>query len=257
MRNRILLGITPLLAAAIACGRETISPSAMAPTAPALAGGRVSQPTATFYLTNDAEYLLRGDGVYLEGASSPFAGTSRYRDGECGVTSVVFALSGGSGDGTMNTGSTGRCSRRIRLTYARINADGTTTSEGWSTTSSFLNVRKLQVAATPTTASNTIAVGADSLRTFAFDDGGARCGTSGTAAIAFVPMLKDGTVTGADRVNVHRDAADLWTVSTLPDEIDAVTGQTIHHDKAYCAGNGALYHMPLRFTIRSSTPLSP
>ena len=37
--------------------------------------------------------------------------------------------------------------------------------------------------------------------------------------------------------------------------IDLATGQTIHHDKAYCKGNGKLYHMPLRVTIRSSVPL--
>ena len=45
--------------------------------------------------------------------------------------------------------------------------------------------------------------------------------------------------------------------TTTPDEIDAVTGHTIHHDKAYCKGNGKLYHIPLHFTIRSSVPLSP
>lgn len=256
MRHRILLGITAFLATALACGREGTSPSAMAPTAPALAGGKVSQPTATFYLSNDAAHLLRGDGAYLEGVSSSFAGTSRYTNGECGVSSVVYALPGGSGDATMNTGSTGRCSRRIRLTYAQINADGSTTIDGSLTTPSFLNVRKLQVAATATTASATIPVGGDSLRTFALSDDGARCGTAGTAAILFAPE-RNGVATGADFVNVHRDAADVWTVSTLPDEVDPLTGEIIHHDKAYCAGNGALYHLPLRFTIRSTTALSP
>ena len=256
MRYRFLLATTPLLAATLACGRESSSPSALAPTAPALAGGKVSRPTATFYLSNDPAYLVRGDGAYLEGASSPFAGTSRYMNDECGVTTVVYALPGGSGDATMSTGSTGRCSRRVRLAYARINADGSTTAEGSLTPSSFLNVRKLHAAASETTAGLTIEVGADSLRTFALSDDGARCGTGGTAAIAFDP-LRNGVVTGADLVNVHRDAADQWTVSTLPDEVDPLTGQITHHDKAYCAGNGALYHLPLRFTIKSATPLSP
>src|SRR5688572_3365818 len=241
MRNLFLLGITPLLAA-LACGRESATPSAMAPTSPALAGGKASPPTATFYLSNDAVYLLRGDGAaaYLEPAASPFAGSSRYRDGEACVSSVVYALAGGSGDATMNTGFTGRCSRRIRLTYARINADGTTTNEGSLTARSFLNVHKLHV-----TGGNTIPVGDDSLRAFAFSDDGARCGTGGTQAIAFVPV-RNGVPTGADMVNVHRDGLDTWTVSTLPDTI--VSGDTIHRDKAYCAGNGALYHIPLRFT---------
>ena len=217
---------------------------------------KVNPPTAMFYLSNDAKYLVRGDGGYLEGASSPFVGSSRYASGEACVSSVVYALPGGSGDATMNTGSTGKCARRIRLTYATIGANGATTIDGSLTTKSFLNVRKLHATASETTAGLTIAVGAEALRTFALSDDGARCGTGGTGAIAFDPM-RNGVPTGADMVNVRRDAADLWTVSTLPDEVDPLTGRITHHDKAYCAGNGTLYHMPLRFTIRSATPLSP
>ena len=82
------------------------------------------------------------------------------------------------------------------------------------------------------------------------------CGTGGHGAIAFVPVLNDGTVTNADLVQVHRDAADSWTVLRRSDEID-VDGHVVHHDKAYCQGNGKLYHMPLHFTIKSSAPLSP
>ena len=96
----------------------------------------------------------------------------------------------------------------------------------------------------------------DGTRTFAFDDGGVKCGTGGTAAIVFAPLTSDGTATNADLVQVHRDAADSWTVSTLPDGTD-VDGNVVHHDKAYCRGNGKLYHMPLHFTIKSSAPLSP
>ena len=69
--------------------------------------------------------------------------------------------------------------------------------------------------------------------------------------------MRDGTIAGGDHVNVHRDAADTWTISTSPDEVDAVTGRTIHHDKAFCKGNGNLYHLPLHFSIRSSVPLAP
>jgi hypothetical protein len=69
-------------------------------------------------------------------------------------------------------------------------------------------------------------------------------------------VLNDGTVTNSDYVQVHRDAADHWTVTTLPDEVD-VNGHTIHHDRAYCKGNGKLYHFPLHFTIQSSVPFSP
>ena len=150
-------------------------------------------------------YNLRGDGGYLE---TTFAGASRYLPGECGVSSTIYALPGGSGDATMGTGNNGRCTRRVRFAYAAINADGSTTSEGSITTSSFLNVRKLQVAASSTTPGSYIPIGGDAQRTFAFDDGDTKCGTGGTQAIGFAPTLSDGTLTGADLVNVHRDAAD-------------------------------------------------
>lgn len=247
--------VTSLLLVALACGESPVT--ALRPSESPLAAKPASRPNATFFLSNDAAYRVRGDGDYLEGTASPFAGASRYMDGECGVSSTIYALAGGSGDATMNTGTTGRCTRRIRLTYEIVNADGTTTADGSIVTSSFLNVRKLEVAATSTTAAEYIPIGGDAQRTFAFDDGGTKCGTPGTAAIAFDPVLNDGTVTGADLVSVHRDAADTWTVTTTPDEIDGLTGQTVHHDKAYCRGNGQLYHLPLHFSIRSSVPLAP
>jgi hypothetical protein len=247
--------VTSLLLGALACGESTVT--ALRPSESPLAAKPPSNPTATFFLSNDAANLLRGDGDYLEGVTSPFAGASRYLNGECGVTTTFYALSGQSGDATMSTGTTGRCTRRIRLSYEIVNADGTTTTDGSIVTSSFLNVRKLEVAATSTTPAEYVPVGGDAQRTFAFDDGGAKCGTGGTAAIVFSAVLNDGTVTGADLVNVHRDAADTWTVTTQPDEIDAISGQTIHHDKAYCKGNGKLYHLPLHFSVKSSMPLTP
>jgi hypothetical protein len=256
MRTSSTIVVTScLIAAAVACSESTIT--ALRPSESPAAAKPPADPTATYFISNDAVYLLSGDNAYLEGASSPFAGSSRYMNGECGVSSTFFALAGESGDATMNTGTNGRCTRRIRLAYASVNADGTTTSEGSVVTSSFLNVRKLQVAAAGGAPASYIPVGGDGTRTFAFDDGGAKCGTSGTAAIVFSSLLNDGTITGADLVNVHRDAADTWTITTTPDEIDALTGQTIHHDKAYCKGNGKLYHIPLHFSIRSSVPLSP
>jgi len=247
MRIHSPLVAAALVAALAACAAPDSSPTALHPTSPAFAGGKISNPTATFVLANDAAYLLRGDGLSLE-----LDGGSRYANGDCNVSTVIYALSGGSGDATLTMGNGGRCPRKVRISYASINADGSTTSEGSVTTASFLNVRKLQVAVP----SNAIPIGSDDTRTFAFDDGGAKCGTSGTAAIAFVPVLNDGTVTNADFVQVHRDAADSWTVTTLPDELD-VDGNVVHHDRAYCKGNGKLYHIPLHFTIKSSAPLSP
>jgi len=247
--------VTSCLLSALACSEGAIS-SLRPPESPA-AAKPPADITATFFISNDASNLLRGDGNYLEGATSPFAGASRYLSGECGVSSTFFyGIASASGDATMNTGANGKCTRRVRLTYAAINADGTTTSEGSIVTSSFLNVRELEIAATSTTPAFYIPIGGDGKRAFVFDDNG-KCGVSGSAAIAFIAVMKDGTVAGADSLNVHRDAADTWTISTSPDEIDAVTGQTIHHDKGYCKGNGKLYHIPLHFSVRSSVPLSP
>jgi hypothetical protein len=211
------------------------------------------RPTATFLLSNDATYLLRGDGGYVDLAT----GASRYANGECGVTTAIHSLPGGSGDATMNIGQAGKCPRRVRITYEAINPDGTTSSEGTLTSSSFLNVRKLHQLAADGSPASVIPVFGSARRTFAFDDGGTKCGTGGTGAILFAPMSNDNTiVTGADSVNVQRVSADTWIVTTQPDEVDGL-GQTIHHDKAFCKGNGKLYHMPLRFTIISSTPLAP
>ena len=102
-----------------------------------------------------------------------------------------------------------------------------------------------------------IPVGSSAQRTLNFSDDGNKCGTAGYLAIAFVPLTRTGINTGADMVWVHRDDASTWTVTTQADETDPNTLQTIHHDKAYCAGNGQLYHMPLRLTIRMSTALTP
>jgi len=241
MRVPSTIVVTACLLTALACSESATT--ALRPSEAPAAAKPPADPTATYFISNDAAYALRGDGLYLESS-----GASRYLNGECGVSSTFFALPGGSGDATMSTGTNGRCTRRIRLAYAAVNADGTTTDEGSLVTSSFLNVRKL---------ASFIPIGGDGRRTFAFDDGGTKCGTSGTAAIVFSAVLTDGTVTGADSVNVHRDASDTWTITTSPDESDALTGQTIHHDKAYCRGNGKLYHIPLRFSIRSSVPLTP
>ena len=113
----------------------------------------------------------------------------------------------------------GRCTRRVRFAYAAINADGTTTSEG---SSRRVVPERAQAPGRRVEhqSGSYIPVGGDAQRTFAFDDGDTKCGTGGTQAIAFVPVLTDGTVTGADLVNVHRDAADTWTVTTTPDEIE-------------------------------------
>jgi hypothetical protein len=249
MRIRSPVAAVAVLAALASCTAPDSSPTALHPSAPALAAAKFSNPAATFVLSNDAAYQLRGDGLSLE----PDGG-SRYADGDCGVVTVIYALPGGSGDATLGNDRS-KCTRKVRIAYASINADGSTTSEGSLTTGSFLNVRKLQVAASGSTPGNAIPVGATAPRTFAFSDGDTKCGPGGTGAISFDPVLYDGTVTNSDFVQVHRDALDSWTVTTTPDEF--VDGHVVHHDRAFCKGNGKLYHMPVHFTIKSSVPLSP
>ena len=141
MRMHSPLVAVAVLAALASCTAPDSSPTALHPSAPALAAAKVSNPTATFVISNDGANLLRGDGLSPDGA-----GDSRYLNGDCAVSTVIYAQSGGSGDATLTMGR-GKCTRNVRITYASINADGNTTSEGSLTTSSFLNLRKLEVAA--------------------------------------------------------------------------------------------------------------
>ena len=254
MKHTLLLLALAATSACSADGNSVTAPS------PQYAGNsKPTNSTPTFYLSNAAAYGLRGDGVaaFVEPASSPYAGTSRYKHGECGGDNVFYTLPGYSGDAIMGTGSSRNCSHLVRIAYELINPDGSTTSEGSITVGTFLNVRQVQKAAHAGNPAIFVPVGATEPRTMAFSDDEFKCGEAGMAAIAFVPVLFDGTVTGADMVQVYRSAGDTWVVSTVPDEIDGVTGQTIHHDKAYCRGNGKLYHMPVSFTIKTSVPLTP
>lgn len=223
-----------------------------------------TDPTATFYIGNDASYNLRGDALaaYLEGGMSAFAGSSRYQDGECGVGSKVFASPSGSGDAIMNSASSSarQCvayPRKVTITYARIGANGVTTPEGTVSVKTFMNVRQLEQAAYNGSPAVYIPAGFGAYRKLNIGDDGAKCGSNGSISIAFVPKTNSGIVTGADEVWVFRNTADTWTVSTDTDTVDPTTGVTTHHDKAYCAGTGALYHMPVHFTVRTSVALTP
>lgn len=245
--------ITALLPLALACAPDGPGTDVLAPQ---FAKGAAT-PAPTFYVSNAAELMFRADGAFLEPATSAFAGLSRYQDGECGVETTLFT--DGSGDATLGTAGSQakRCvqaPRKARIQYMLINADGSTSADGAITTATFLNVRQLHRSANP---ANYIPVGATALRSLAFADGNYKCGTDGTGAVLFNEVTSDGTVTGADRVQVQRTAADTWIVSTLPDEVDAETGAVTHHDKAWCRANGQLYHMPLHLVVKNGTPLSP
>jgi hypothetical protein len=211
-------------------------------------------PTSTFYLSNNSADFVRGDGSYLEGSSSAQAGMSRYMEGECGVHSLIHAVTGG-GDAIMGSDFTinRKCRdfpRGIRLTFARINTDGSTSSEGSESAATFMNLLGLEDPGINGSPQHYIAVGTSEFRNLAFSDKNGKC-----TDLRFRPVLQDGTVTGSDQIQATRLSADTWLIQTQGDETDPVTLQTIHHDKVWCSSNGALYHMPMHFIIKSSVGL--
>ncbi|MEO7502076.1 MAG: hypothetical protein ABIW94_05530 [Gemmatimonadaceae bacterium] len=219
------------------------------------------EPTSTFLMSNSASHLLRGDGLYLEGATSGYSGMSRYRDSECGVQSLIYANPGSRGDAVMGSAEviSRQCPsypRGIRLTFALINGDGSTTSDGSEAVRTFMNVQVLQKAAAYGNPAVYVPVGATELRDMIFNDGsGPKYGKC--AGLRFRPVLADGTVTGSDQVRVTRTASDTWVVQTQADETDPVTLRVTHHDKVWCQNNGKLYHMPTYFVVKSAVPLLP
>lgn len=263
MSTRLPLYALVGLALSAACDRTTSLPTSIRPGNAQVANRPAKDPTATFYIAGDASVLFQNDGAFIEDAASPFAGLSRYADGECGVGSNFFALPGESGDATMNTQAMhSRCTvapRTVHLDFALVNPDGSLTADGSETVAAGMNLHQLERAAANGSPALYIPVGGTALRGFHIGDNTGKCyESSGIGGLAFRPMLSDGvTYVGADDVQVYRSAPDTWTITSVPDEIDAVSGQVTHHDKAYCRGNGKLYHMPVHFTIVSSQPLTP
>jgi len=224
-----LVGLASLSIAACAADR----PFGVEASSPSL--GKVTSPpdTLTEWLLPTTGYAMLGDAIPLY----TVGGVSRYRNLECGVSSKVFATS--TGDGTMQTNnpnfrdrSCASYPRKVTLKYTRLDgpADGSETIEF------FANVDNIKGMVPGTTVTRemginpTQATRCDALR-FTYD--------------------RAGVVMGGDSVQVTRVDANTWTVTSRPDDVDPVTGQTtIHHDKAYCTTDGKLYHMPVYFQIR-------
>jgi hypothetical protein len=74
-----------------------------------------SDASATFYVSSDPSYLLHGDAAsgFVEGSSSPFAGSTRYADGECGVSATIFT-SGEEVLGVSAHAASGVCRDQLR-----------------------------------------------------------------------------------------------------------------------------------------------
>lgn len=224
-------------------------------------GAPIPDDTPDFYIADDPKFFLNGDAAapYVEPATSAYSGTTKYSDGVCGVSTVLFdsPSDSRSGDATLGTGSqnkSSRCSyapRKVRITYAAIGQGGVTGSP-----SSALRRTSLLVAALHTQTSATgpihIPVGSSELRPMNLSDDNGTC-----ISLRFRPVLRDGTVTGADQVRVTRVDQSTFLVESLSDEMNATTGETIHHDKAWCERSGQLYHLPLRLIIHNVVPLYP
>ena len=255
---------SPLLVAAIAaaCVDSTrpTTPDAVDVPSAGLAKNAPTNPTVTVYVANDAAYLVGGDGAFTETSPSPLAGMTRYKDAECGVGGQVWALPGGSGDMVLNTAAAkAKCTaypRSVRLAVAPIGPNGNTTSAGTARVW-FVNLGQLQKAANANNPNPIyIPIGDTQSRNLQFNDD--RPGIAGRCEFVwFRPVLIDGSTNGSDQVQVRRDSGDTWTVFTLPDEIDPNTGNTIHHDKAYCRRTGELLHMPLRMVVVTSRVMTP
>jgi hypothetical protein len=266
MSKSLLLGFALSLLAVACDGPSPTRPATDASSTP-LFNRPPADPTANIYISNDAANLFQGDGIaaFVEPPASPFAGLSRYANGECGVTSNFFTASGESGDVVLQTDGRDRtCSsapRSTRFTFMLINADGSVTPDGTETLGTAINAHQLERAASSLGPALYIPVGGQALHGMHLADGSGqgKCAeVNGIGGVAFRPILNDNvTYVGADDLQVVRNAADTWTISSLPDETDPVTGQTIHHDKAYCRGNGKLYHMPVYLVIKSSRAVAP
>jgi len=192
-----------------------------APTSPSnidmpAASAKASDPTATWTIpAPDGVLGLASDG---QGA---------YANGACGVSAKIFATTAGSnsGDATIQTAK-GGCSRRFTLRYP----DAATES-----VLSFNNLLQLQ------STTYSIPIGSTVKRRLILNPGAIANNPSRCGRLLFGV---NGTVgVGSDSVNVTRTSASSWQV------------QSAGSNLALCEATGALYAMPVSFTVTSSVPL--
>lgn len=205
-----------------ACSESSTTPSTEQP---ALRPGP-TDPTATWLIPlDDAGLALRSDGnaTYSVGTNSVYA------NGVCGVSTRIFATTGGSnsGDATLQTAKAKNCSRRFTLLYP----DAVT-----ETVLSFNNLNILQNTGysipVNTTVKRRLIIAPGSLA-----NNPSRCGR-----VLFGP---NGAISpGSDSLNVTRMDAQTWLVQSDPDS-----------NLAYCENTGELYAMPVSFVIVSSAVL--
>ena len=187
-----------------------------------------TDPTATFWFPlADAELGLQSDHLFTSGDSSAYA------SGVCGVSSKMFATTAASnsGDATMQTDNptnkAHNCSAYPRKLHLILRDDGGNVVTQ-ATTTMFMNVHDLE------NTTDIIPIGGPPvLRGFALSED-PHCN-----GLRWTLVKPDQTPSGADQVLVTRTSANTWAVQTQP----------APNDKAYCVGDGQLYHVPVHLTV--------
>jgi hypothetical protein len=192
-----------------------------APTSPSSidlppASAKASDPTATWTVPAP-------DGVL--GLASD--GQGPYANGVCGVSAKIFATPAGSnsGDATIQTAK-GGCSRRFTLRYPDASTESVL---------SFNNLLQLQ------NTTYSIPIGSTVKRRLILNPGAIASNPSRCGRLLFGPNGAVGA--GSDSVNVTRLNASSWQVASAGSNL------------ALCEATGALYAMPVSFTVTSSVPL--
>jgi hypothetical protein len=211
------LSLIALLASLAACADQSTSPTDLTGPMQAAKPGP-GDPTATWaFPANETGLGFASDG---QGA---------YANGTC-VATVIFATTAGSnsGDATIQTAKSRTCTRRFTLRYSA--AAGDTES-----VPSFNNLLGLQ------STTSIIHVGAPAMRRLIINPGAISNNPSRCGRVIFGA---NGTVgAGSDSVLVTRVDASTWQV------------QSTGNQRGWCETTGALYTMPVSFTVASSYAL--
>jgi len=233
--SMITAGVALILAAACSAGDS--GAALLSPHGPALGKTPApTDPTATFWFpVDDAALGLQSDHIatYVHGDSSAYA------DGICGVHSKIFATASASnsGDAIMGTDDPKfgdrHCRDYPRKLHLVLRDDLGNVAVQLSSTV-FMNVHDVE------NTTDQIAIGASLARGLTLGEDPHCDGLRWTLV-----MPDQTTPSGADQVIVTRTSANTWVVQT----------QDYPNDKAYCLGDGQLYHVPVHFTIVASRAL--
>jgi hypothetical protein len=183
-------------------------------------------PSASFlFPIDDAALDVRSDYQFVSGSNSVYA------HGVCGVQGRLFATeaASNSGDATLQTNNPSTKDRKCAVWPRKLTVVFGPGDQQTSTV--FINLRHIQ----NTTFS--IPIGTTDRHPLHLNED--RCD-----GLSWVTQLADGTMRGADSVNVTRVDASTWLVESQP----------YPNNRAYCVNTGQLHHLNVRFTVVSSSP---